>query len=326
MVKALHAVTAAFAIGLSGAALYQSASSASVGEARSNLTIIAPAAVGGGWDGFSREAQQVLRADSIVNNAKVVNIPGAGGTIGLSQFVQMQGEESTIMTTGGVMIGAIELKGSGATLKDVVPLARLSDDYSALVVPADSEFETLDDVVAAWKANPKGFSISGGSLGSIDHLLTGAIAGEIGVDPKESNYIAYSGGGEALNSLLSHTTDIGISGYNEIADQVDAGTLRALAISSGERIETAPDLPTFKEQGIDVEMSNWRGFLAPPGIPVDAEEELLGIVDELHRSEAWQEAVHRNSWTDAYMTGEELDRYIDEETARTKELIEQLGL
>lgn len=326
MVKALHAVTAVVALGLSGAAIYQSANSASAGEARSNLTIIAPAAVGGGWDGFSREAQQVLRADSIVNNAKVVNIPGAGGTIGLSQFVQMEGEESTIMTTGGVMIGAIELKGSGATLKDVVPLARLSDDYSALVVPEDSEFETLDDVVEAWKANPKGFSISGGSLGSIDHLLTGAIAGEIGVDPKEANYIAYSGGGEALNSLLSHTTDIGVSGYNEIADQVDAGTLRALAISSGERIETAPDLPTFKEQGIDVEMSNWRGFLAPPGIPADAEDELLGIVDELHRSESWKEAVRRNSWTDAYMTGEELDRYIDEETARTQELIEQLGL
>lgn len=165
MVKALQVVTAAVAIGLSGAAIYQSANSASTGEARANLTIIAPAAVGGGWDGFSREAQQVLRADSIVNNAKVVNIPGAGGTIGLSQFVQMQGEESTIMTTGGVMIGAIELKGSGATLKDVVPLARLSDDYSALVVPADSEYETLDDVVTAWKADPKGFSISGGSLG-----------------------------------------------------------------------------------------------------------------------------------------------------------------
>ncbi|MHA6601972.1 Bug family tripartite tricarboxylate transporter substrate binding protein [Corynebacterium coyleae] len=326
MVKALQVVTAAVAIGLSGAAIYQSANSASTGEARANLTIIAPAAVGGGWDGFSREAQQVLRADSIVNNAKVVNIPGAGGTIGLSQFVQMQGEESTIMTTGGVMIGAIELKGSGATLKDVVPLARLSDDYSALVVPADSEYETLDDVVTAWKADPKGFSISGGSLGSIDHLLTGAIAGEIGINPKDANYIAYSGGGEALNSLLSHTTDIGISGYNEIADQVEAGTLRALAISSGERIETAPDLPTFKEQGINVEMSNWRGFLAPPGIPEEAEEELREIVDELHRSEAWQEAVHRNSWTDAYMTGEELDRYIDEETARTKVLIEQLGL
>lgn len=326
MVNALQAATAVIALGLTGTAVFQSANSASVGEARSNLTIIAPAAVGGGWDGFSREAQQVLRADSLVNNAKVVNIPGAGGTIGLSQFVQMKGEESTIMTTGGVMIGAVELKGSGATLKDVVPLARMSDDYSALVVPADSDFETLEDVVTAWKADPKGFSISGGSLGSIDHLLTGAIAGEIGIDPKDANYIAYSGGGEALNSLLSHTTGIGISGYNEIADQVDSGTLRALAISSGERIETAPDLPTFKEQGIDVEMSNWRGFLAPPGIPEDAEEELLKIIDELHRSEAWEEAVRRNSWTDAYMTGDELEHYIDEETARTKELIEQLGM
>lgn len=230
------------------------------------------------------------------------------------------------MTTGGVMIGAIELNGKKETLDEVTPLARLSDDYAALVVPADSEFSTLDDVVQAWKADPRGMSVSGGSLGSIDHLLTGAIAGEIGINPKDANYIAYSGGGEALNSLLSHTTDIGLSGYNEIADQVEAGSLRALAISSGERIGTAPDLPTFREQGVDVEMSNWRGFVAPPGISAEAEDELLAIIEELHASEEWREVVARNSWTDAFMTGEELKVFLEEETERTREIIEQLGL
>lgn len=319
-------VVAIAALALTGGAIVQASDGASDSQARSTLTIIAPAAVGGGWDGFSREAQKVMRAESIVNNPKVINIPGAGGTIGLSQFAQMKGEETTIMTTGGVMVGAIELNGKDETLDDVVPLARLSDDYSALVVPEDSPYKTLDDVVKAWQADPTGMSISGGSLGSIDHLLTGALAGEIGIDPEQANYIAYSGGGEALNSLLSKTTDFGMSGYNEIADQVESGALRALAISSPERIETAPDLPTFKEQGVNVEMSNWRGFLAPPGISNEAEQQLLNIIDELHASSEWQETVKRNSWTDAYMTGDELDAFIEEETMKTEKIVDDLGL
>lgn len=324
--KPIHALVAVVAVGLTGGALVQAAGASAEGEARSNLTIIAPAAVGGGWDTFSREAQQVLRSNGIVNNPKVVNIPGAGGTIGLSQFVQMGGEESTIMTTGGVMVGAIELNGKGETLNDVTPLARLADDFSALVVPADSEYETLEDVVEAWKANPTGMSISGGSLGSIDHLLSGAVAEEIGIDPRDVNYIAYSGGGEALNSLLSGTTDFGMSGYNEVEDQIEAGTLRALAISSDERLETAPDLPTFKEAGVDVQMSNWRGLLAPPDITPEVEEELLEIVDELHHNPDWQDVVKRNSWTEAYMVGAELDEFIAEETKQAAEIVEQLGL
>lgn len=326
MKKGTHIAVAALAVAMTSGALVQSAGGTGQAEARSNLTIIAPAAVGGGWDGFSRQAQQVLRSDGIVNNVKVVNIPGAGGTIGLSQFVQMDGEETTIMTTGGVMVGAIELGSSPETLEDVVPLVRLADDYSAVVVPADSPFQDMDDVVEAWLANPTGLSISGGSLGSIDHLLTGAIAKDIGLDPKDANYIAYSGGGEALNSLLSHTTDIGVSGYNEIADQVEAGNLRALAISSPERIETAPDLPTLKETGINVTMSNWRGFLAPPGISDEAKEQLLEIIADLHASSEWQEAVVRNSWTDSYMVGEELEEFIAQETEIVAVLVSDLGL
>lgn len=310
---------------LTGGAVVQAASMSEGGSARSNLTIIAPAAVGGGWDGFARTAQQALRSEGIVNNVKVVNIPGAGGTIGLSQFVQMEGEESTIMVSGGVMVGAIELNGTPESLDDVIPLARLADDFSALVVPADSPFQNLDEFIEAWKANPRGISFAGGSLGSIDHLVTGRLAQEIGIDPSDANYIAYAGGGEALNSLLSHTTDAGVSGYNELADQLEAGTLRALAVSAPERIEGS-DVPTFVEQGVDLTMSNWRGLVAAPGISPEAEAELREIVKEMHESEAWQEAVSRNSWTDSYMVGDDLTDYIADEIDIVTEIIDELGL
>ncbi|GAB3692149.1 Bug family tripartite tricarboxylate transporter substrate binding protein [Corynebacterium nasicanis] len=306
-------------------AFVNAASSGGVSTARNKLTLIAPAAPGGGWDGFAREAQHVMRSDGIVNNPQVVNIPGAGGTIGLSQFVQEVGREDLIMVTGGVMVGAIELSNSSTGFDDVTPLARMADDYSVLVVPADSPFSSLDDFLAEWTVNPGGNSIGGGSLGSIDHLLGGLLALELGMDPKSVNYVAYSGGGEALNSLLSHTTAAGISGYNEVRDQIDAGNLRALAISSEERLEGS-DVPTFIEQGVDVSMSNWRGFVGPPGISDEAKGELLAIVDELRNSEDWQAAVERNSWIDTYQTGEDFTEFLDEEVETAHQVVKELGL
>jgi putative tricarboxylic transport membrane protein len=230
-----------------------------------------------------------------------------------------------LMVTGGVMVGAVELADSGVSLDDVEPIARMADDYAALVVPADSPYETLDDFVQAWKQDPGGNSISGGSLGSIDHLLTGLVAEKVGINPAETNYIAYSGGGEALTSMLSGTTVAGISGYNEVADQVEAGNLRALAISSEERLPGV-DVPTFREQGVDAAMANWRGLAAAPGVSDADRQELVEIVAEYRQTEQWQDALERNSWTDSYMTGEEFEAFLDDEIARTQDIVEGLGL
>lgn len=325
MSRLLQGLLAGVTIVITVFALFSAASTAGGASARSNLTLIAPAATGGGWDGFARESQQVLRSTGTVNNVQVVNIPGAGGTIGLSQFVQQVGNEDTIMVTGGVMVGAIALNDTAESFDDVTPLARLADDYAALIVPADSDIETLDDFIAQWQDDPEGVSISGGSLGSIDHLLSGRLAQTVGIDPKKVNYIAYSGGGEALNSLLSHTTTVGMSGYNEVSDQVEAGTLRAIAISSEERLPGV-DVPTFKELGADVAMSNWRGFVGAPGISAEAQEEFLAIIDEMHASEEWQETLDRNNWSDAYMVGDEFQEYIDDETRIAESIVEDLGL
>lgn len=320
--KAALGVAAAGVVGL---ALVNAAAGGGEATARSKLVLMAPAAPGGGWDGFARESQQAIKSDGISNNVQVVNVPGAGGTIGLGQFAQMEGRSDMMMVTGGVMVGAVELADSGVSMDDVEPLVRLADDYAALVVPADSPYETLDDFIEAWKQDPGGTSISGGSLGSIDHLLTGLVAEKVGIDPSKTNYIAYSGGGEALTSMLSGTTVAGMSGYNEVADQIEAGNLRALAISSKERLPGV-DVPTFLEQGVDAEMANWRGLAAAPGVSEEDRGELLEIVEEYRQTEHWQDALERNSWTDSYMTGDEFEVFLDEEISRTEDIVEGLGL
>lgn len=313
------------AAGVVGLALVNAASDGGEATARSKLVLMAPASPGGGWDGFARESQQAIKSEGISNNVQVVNVPGAGGTIGLGQFAQMEGRSDMLMVTGGVMVGAVELADSGVSLDQVQPVARLADDYAALVVPADSEFQTLDDFIEAWKKDPGGTSISGGSLGSIDHLLTGLVAEEVGIDPADTNYIAYSGGGEALTSMLSGTTVGGMSGYNEVADQVEAGMLRALAISSEERLPGV-DVPTFKEQGVDAVMANWRGLAAAPGVEGEELTELMEIVDEYRQTDEWKDSLERNSWTDSYMVGDEFEAFLQDEIERTQEIVEGLGL
>ncbi|WP_218000265.1 Bug family tripartite tricarboxylate transporter substrate binding protein [Millisia brevis] len=307
------------------AAFVSTARGGSGDEARSRLALVAPAAPGGGWDLVAREAQQALKADGVVNNVQVVNIPGAAGTIGLGQVADMAGQAGTMMVTGTVMVGGVIANNSHTTLADVTPIARLAEDFEVIVVPRGSPHTTLDQFVEAWRANPHGMPIGGGSKGGTDHLLAGMIAEDVGIDPSAVNYIAFSGGGEALNALLSNTVAAGISGYNDFADQIEAGNVRVLAIGTRERVDGF-DIPSLGEQGIDVELTNWRGLVAPPGLTEEQRNVLIEIVTEMHNGAAWTDTLERNRWRDTFITGDEFGAFIDEEMARIGDIAQRLGI
>ncbi|MEW2014989.1 tripartite tricarboxylate transporter substrate-binding protein [Rhodococcus sp. NPDC076796] len=301
------------------------ANSASGSDARAKLTLIAPAAAGGGWDLVARESQQALRSDGIVNNAQVVNVPGAGGTIGLSQLENLSGQPTTVMITGTVMLGGIAINNSETTLADTVPIAKLAEDFEVFVVPRDSPIQNLEDMIEAWRANPGGLPIGGGSLGGIDHIVAGQLAQEADIDPAAINYIAYSGGGEVLTSLLSNTVGVAVSGFNDFRDQIEAGNVRALAVASPEPLEGF-DVDTFIEQGYDVDLVNWRGIVAPPGISDEDRQTLIEIVSEMVETEQWATAVERNRWKESVLTGDEFGEFLDVEQERITGILEELGL
>lgn len=293
-------------------------------DARSQLTLIAPAGAGGGWDGAAREAQQAMRSQGIVNNAQVVNIPGAGGTIGLNKFAGMDGESTTLMVMGITMLGAININGSETTVRDVTPIARLTDDYDVLVVPADSPYDSVDDLVADWKLDPNSFAFGGGSLGSVDQMIITQLAQSSGIEPTAVNYIAYSGGGELATSLLSGTIKASVSGWVDFADQIEAGRLKALAISAPEPVPGI-DLPTLKELGFDIELTNWRGIVAPPGISEETKNELQAIVSEFVATPEWADAIDRNQWTDTFLTGPDFEEFLASETESVDAIWSELG-
>ncbi|WP_203231026.1 Bug family tripartite tricarboxylate transporter substrate binding protein [Nocardioides caldifontis] len=288
------------------------------------LKIMAPADPGGGWDQTSRAMQEALR--DLVGRSEVYNVGGAGGTIGLSQFAQLDGQPHQLMTTGLIMVGAIAANDARVTLDQVTPLARLTTDSQVVVVPADSDIQTMADLAQRMRSDLPSVSIAGGSAGGAEQILAGLMADELGQDPAGVNYIAHAGGGEAVATLLSGTAVAGISGISEIKPQIDAGEMRALAVSSAERVDILPDVPTLMEEGIDVELTNWRGVVAPAGITDEQELALEELLTDMSETEVWQETLESNGWGDVFLVGPEFEEFLAEEVRRTNQVIADLGL
>ncbi|MEV4351109.1 tripartite tricarboxylate transporter substrate-binding protein [Actinoplanes sp. NPDC049596] len=288
------------------------------------LRLMAPAAPGGGWDQTAREMQAALR--DLSGRTEVYNVTGAGGTIGLSQFVRHDGEPTELMVMGLIMLGAIESNDAPIGLDRTTPLIRLVTDYEVIVVPASSPVRTMPELVARMKQNLGGVSFAGGSAGGVEQILAGLVADAIGADPGKVNYVAHSGGGEALATLLSGRATAGVSGVSELEAQIEAGTVRPIAVSSASRLPALPDVPTLKEQGVDVELANWRGVVAPTGISDGDEQELEDLLLRMTRSAAWQETLQRRGWGDATLAGPEFEQFIDQERETVTDVLKKMGL
>ena len=289
------------------------------------LRIIAPAAPGGGWDQTARVMQQALQREGLARLAPVENIPGAAGTIGLARFIGAErGRGDVVLVSGLIMLGGIVTHRSPVTLGDVVPIARLTGEYEVIAVPTASPFRSLQDLIAAFKAQPGSISWGGGSAGGSDQILAGLVADAVGVEPRRVNYIAFSGGGESMSAILGGTVSVGINGFAEFAPQLEAGTLRALAISSAERLPGV-DIPTLREQGVDVEFENWRSIVAPPGISPADRAQIEAAIRAMVQSPAWRESLARYRWLDRYLDGDAFARFVDAEEARVRAILKKLG-
>jgi tripartite-type tricarboxylate transporter receptor subunit TctC len=289
------------------------------------LTLIVPADPGGGWDQTARAMQKAMQDEKLAASAQVVNVGGAGGTVGLAKLANEK-NPNTLMVMGYVMVGAVETNKSTTTLADTTPIARLTEESEIIVVPADSPYDTVTDLLADAEKKGKGVSIAGGSAGGADHILAGQMYKAQGVDPKDLNYIPYSGGGESVAALLGGKVSAGISGVGEYAEQVKAGKLKALAVSGPEPSDVLPDVPTLRDEGVDVELTNWRGVVAPKSITEAQAQRLTDLVTELHDSAAWKKALKKNGWADAFLTGEEFRTFLNDDIKSVRATLREIGL
>jgi putative tricarboxylic transport membrane protein len=288
--------------------------------------IMAPAGPGGGWDQTARTMQTALQDEKISGSVQVTNVPGAGGTIGLAQFVNSaSGDPSQLIVGGYVMVGAILTNNSPVTLEQVTPIARLTGEYEAIVVPASSDIQDMAGLVGKLKADPGSVSWGGGSAGGTDHITAGLIAKAVGVDPTKVNYVAFSGGGEALAAILGGQVTVGISGYGEFASQIQAGQLRLIGISSDERVEGI-DAPTFKEGGVDVSIQNWRMVAAAPGLSAEQTAAVTADIEKMVASKSWQDALAAKGWANTFLAGDAFKAQLAKDIEATSAILKDIGL
>jgi putative tricarboxylic transport membrane protein len=307
-------------------ALFAIAFGAAASAAPAELSIMAPAGPGGGWDQTARSMQAALQEAAIVSNVQVTNVPGAGGTIGLAQFVNTaKGDPTQLIVGGYVMVGAIIANNSPVSLADVTPIARLTGEYEAIVVPASSPIQSIADLVDALKKDPGAVSWAGGSAGGVDHIAVGLIAKAAGVDPTKINYVPFSGGGEALAAILGAQVTAGISGYGEFSGQVASGELRLLAISAPERV-AGIDAPTLKESGLDVDVQNWRMVAAGPDLSDEQKADLVATVKAMAESEQWKATLASKGWLDTFLAGDDFASYIGEQVEGTAQVLKDIGV
>ena len=288
------------------------------------LKMMIPANPGGGWDQTGRNLAAAMQSGKLVSGVQFDNKGGAAGIIGLAQFVNSaKGDPNAVMIGGMVMVGGIILGKSQVNLTQVTPLARLTSEWEAVVVPANSPHKTMADLVKAFKENPGKVSWGGGSAGGTDHILVGLIARAVGVDPAKINYVPFKGGGEASVAILGGHVTAGVSGIGEFAEQVKAGKMRALAQSAPTKTD---NIPSLKEQGVDVELGNWRGIFAAPGITREQRDALIKLVRSATETPAWKTTLEKLGWTSVFLGGDEFGKFLDEDTKRVAGIIESLGL
>lgn len=291
----------------------------------SGLEITVGNSPGGGYDTMARQIAEVLDSEEIAAGARVMNKPGAGGTVALQQLANMPGDEDTLMTTGLAVAGAVVTNNSPVGLDDVTPIARVLQEPMIIAVAADSPYETIDDLVAAWKADPAKLTAGGGAVGGPDYQQVMLLAEAIGIDPRAVNFVTYDGGGELLPAILGGKVAFTASGYAEWADQVDSGSIKVLAVSGEERLDVV-DAPTLQEAGIDLTFVNWRGFVAAPSISDKRRDELVAVFEDLHESSAWQEVLERNGQLDAYLAGDEFASFLADEQVQVESILNEAGL
>lgn len=292
-----------------------------------NVKMMIPANPGGGWDGTGRALGEALRDAGVAASVTYENKGGAAGAIGLAQFYNSaKGDPNALMVMGAVMLGGIITGKPPVSITQVTPIARLTTEYNVFVLPASSPFNTMKDVVEALKKDPGSVKWGGGSRGSTEHIAASQIAQAVGVPAAKINYVPFRGGGEAVAAILGGNVTVGGSGYSEFQQYIESGKMKAIAITAGQRVKGLDKIPTLKEQGIDVEIGNWRGVYGAAGITPEQRAALTEMIVKATKSKAWQEALVKNNWTPALLTGKEFDAFVDKDFSTLRATMVRAGM
>ena len=297
------------------------------------LHFIIGGGAGGGWDGTARGTGEALIKAGFLKSASFENMSGGGGGKALAFMINTKPANTILVQSTPLVLrsitrhkGYVTDGGSGVlSYKNVVPIAGVIGDYGAIAVAKDSPFNNFKDVVDAYNKDPSSVKMAGGSVrGSMDHLI-GALAFQVaGANPNNVIYVPYDAGGKALAGLLSGETQLISTGLGELMGAREQ--VRIIGITAPERVADAPDAPTLKEQGYDVQFVNWRGFFGPPGMSSSMKNEIAKMLGDVQKTPEWEAVRKRNAWVNIYNPGDKFISFLENQTVEMTALMKKLGV
>ena len=293
-----------------------------------SIHFLIPGGAGGGWDGTARGTGEALTNAGLVGNASYENMSGGGGGVAIAHLIETADSQGGTLMVNSTPIVIRSLQGVfPQSFRDLTPIAATIADYGAFVVAADSELQSWDQVIEAFRQDSTSIKIAGGSVqGGMDHLVPALAIQAAGEDPLTLSYISYDAGGDAMTGLLSGETQVLSTGLGEALGQAQSGQVRILAITADERVADAPDVPTLKELGYDVSFANWRGFFGAPGMSDEQADAYAEVLGEVYETDAWETVRSRNGWANLYRPRAEFVQFLEEQEAAIGEMMRKLGV
>lgn len=290
------------------------------------LALFVPANPGGGWDGLARAIEQVARGEGLVGRVGFEHVAGAGGTVGLPRFLQQRrGRADSLFIGGTALVGAALINRSPASLTDLPPVARLTEEPGVVVAPmGEGHFPDIAALLAALRADPASVPVAGAGGGTPDHITLGLMLRSLGRSAREARLVAFPGGGPAQAAVVGGQVRASVAGWGEYEQLIRAGRLRALATTGAAR--TDPAVPTLREAGLDVVVTNWRGVFAAPGTTAAQQAALVALMRAMHVTPAWRALLAERGWADAFLTGAEFEAFLARDRAQAEAVLKELGL
>ena len=311
---------------LAASALLVAAAMPAASQQFGRLEMLVPGGPGSGQDQAARAVEEAMRAEKLVSGVQIVHIPGGGGMIAVSQFLTGKvGNPNAVVTQGAGHLAFPLSNKTPVSLNDVVPLARLAGEYELLVVRTNSEFKTVDDLIAKYKGDPTSITWGAGSTGSTDHIFYALISKAAGIDPKKLNYIPHANTGDIVAAVLGGHVQVGAGGFQDFAPQIQAGRMRVLAVGSPERLKGI-DAPTLKERGLDVVLTNWRAVSAHPSLSTAELDRLSNLFERMVKSPTWQKMLVDKGWDDLYLDRKGYAEFMKSEQVRVRVVLQDLGM
>nr|WP_037312566.1 tripartite tricarboxylate transporter substrate-binding protein [Ruegeria halocynthiae] len=292
-----------------------------------SIHFLIPGGAGGGWDGTARGTGEALTKSGLVGTASYENMSGGGGGKAIGFLIENADSNHGTLMVNSTPIVIRSLTGVFPhNFRDLTLVSGTIGDYAALVVGKDSPINSMDDLLAAYDADPSSTAIGGGSVpGGMDHLVAAMVMEAAGKDALGVKYIPYDAGGKAMAALLSGEIAALSTGFSEAVDLANAGEVKIIGVTSDERVPAAPDAMTMKEQGIDTTFVNWRGFFGAPGLPAEQLAEYQDAIAKMYDTPEWEEVRARNGWVNIHNSGDDFQSFLEAQEQAIGDLMKKLG-